>query len=620
MAPFKSDQAFLRSKAGSGFAAYLVGCAFVSVVVAIGFYQLNFKLFERNKGEEKLTALQLVDAFVTEYSDIRTQSLAAEAPVPATLRAHAIERFNSKVDLTKSVAIRWVGVPGREIATAPGEPGLADTIRRLAQTTDPKPVTEFVGSGDGLMLRTVFPSVAAQQSCVDCHNRLQAGKVTWKLGDLMGAFSLEVPAGAFLRENLLTASAVGAGMFLLLGGIGFYISLLHYRQLAHQRAAQASLRESEERFRDFAETASDWFWEQDADLRFSYVANAVSRSGLPAHDHIGKLRWDVVTLGVTDEQWAAHKADLAARRPFQGFHFQRLDEEGRVHHVRIDGRPMFAADGTFRGYRGSARDVTAEVLAEQELERRVEARTGELRQAQAELIRSERMATLGRITATVSHELRNPLGVIRNTMFTIAEAVRAAGLKLDRPLQRVERSISRCDVIIGELLDYTRGAALRREPVPIDALLAELLDEQQLPDGIALLRDLGAPGVVLSVDPNRFRRAVINLVENAAQAIKEHVEKTGDAKPHSVLVRSAVIGGRFEVLVKDTGPGIPEEVFPKIFEPLFSTKGFGVGLGLPTVKQILEHHGGDVTMSTRPGEGAEALLWVPLESPSEAAA
>jgi PAS domain S-box-containing protein len=620
MARSKRLGGFLRSKAGSGFVAYLAGCAFVSVVVAIGFYQLNFKLFERNKGEEKLTALQLVDAFVSEYSDIRTQGLAAEAPVPATFRAHAIERFNGKVDRTGSIAIRWVGVPGREIATAPGDPGLAETIRRLAETANPKPVTGFAGTGDGLKLRTVFPSIASQQSCVDCHNRLQAGKVAWKLGDVMGAFSLEVPAGAFLRENLLTAFVLGGGLFVLLGSIGFYISLLHFRQLAQQRVDQARLRDSEERFRDFAETASDWFWEQDAELRFSYLSNAVDRSGLAAHNHVGKLRWEVVTSGVTDEQWAAHKADLAARRPFHGFQFQRGDDQGRIHHIRIAGKPVFAPDGTFKGYRGSARDVTAEVLAEQELERRVAERTGELHHAQAELIRSERMATLGRITATVSHELRNPLGVIRNTMFTIAEAVRAAGLKLDRPLQRVERSISRCDVIIGELLDYTRGAALRREPVLIDPLLAELLDEQKLPDGIALVRDLGAPGVVLSVDPHRFRQAVINLVENAAQAIKEHVEKTGDTRPHSVLVRSRVAGERFEVLVKDSGPGIPEDVFPKIFEPLFSTKGFGVGLGLPTVKQILEHHGGDVAMSSRPGEGAEALLWVPLQAPSEAAA
>jgi PAS domain S-box-containing protein len=390
--------------------------------------------------------------------------------------------------------------------------------------------------------------------------------------------------------------------------------------MAQQKAAEASVKRSEERFRDFAETASDWFWEQDENLRFSYLSNAVQRSGLAAHSHIGKTRREVIHRGVRDEQWAAHEADLAARRPFQNFTFQRIDDDGRVHHIRIAGKPFFTADGTFQGYRGSARDVTAEVTAEQTLERRVEERTAELCEAQAELIQKERLATLGQITATVSHELRNPLGVIRNTMFTITEAVRAAGLKLDRPLQRVERSISRCDVIIGELLDYTRGGALRREPVRIDALLAELLDEQKVPETIALVRELGAPGLVLSIDPYRFRRAVINLVENGIQAIREHVEKTGDVSPQSVTVRSAVRGDRFEILVKDSGPGIPEEVFPKIFEPLYSTKGFGVGLGLPTVKQIVEHHGGDVTIASRPGAGAEALLWIPLEQPSEIAA
>jgi PAS domain S-box-containing protein len=615
----KTLSRFLHSKPGLGFVQFLAGCAVVAIALAVGFHQLNLGLFEENKGEEKLTALKLVDSFVSEYSDLRSQ-LGADAAVPATFRAHAIDRFNKKADPDKSLAIRWVGVPGREIATAPSDPDMAETVSRLAASPHPEPVRSLVGDGDGLRLRTVFPSVATQQSCVDCHNRIQAGKTSWQLGEVMGAFALDVPAGEFLRRNLVTAVAVGIVVFLLLGAIGLWVSLGHWRKLVQIEIAETSLRRSEERFRDFAQTASDWFWEQDEQLRFTYLSNAVEDSGLPAHSHIGKTRREVIHRGVTEEEWAVHYADLEARRTFQNFGFERLDEEGRVHHIRISGKPFFGPDGEFRGYRGSARDVTAEVAAEQELERRVEERTAELRETQAELIQKERLATLGQLTATVSHELRNPLGVIRNTMFTIAEAVRGAGLKLDRPIQRVERSISRCDVIIGELLDYTRSTALRREKVRVDAVIADLLDEQKVPDGIALQRELGAPGIVLSIDPNRFRRAVINLVENAVQAIKEHVEKTGDARPHSVIVRSRVAGDRFEVLVKDSGPGIAEEVFPKIFEPLFSTKGFGVGLGLPTVKQIIEQHGGDLAMSSRLGEGVEALLWLPLEQPTEIAA
>jgi PAS domain S-box-containing protein len=426
---------FLKSRAGSGFANYLLGCAVVSVVLGIGFYHLNFKTFEQNKGEEKLTAVQLVEAFVSEYSDERVR-LPNDAEVPATFRAHAIERFNRKTDATNSVAIRWVGMPGRQIATPPTDAALAATLEALAAAGSAKPVTSFVESDGGPLLRTVFPSIAAHQSCVDCHNRIQAGLTSWKVGDMMGAFSLEVAAGPFLRRNLVTAIGVAGGVFLFLGGIGLYVSILHWHQIEQQKVAEASLRRSEERFRDFAETASDWFWEQDAQLRFSYLSNAVQQTGLPAHVHIGKTRRDVVKLGVTEERWAEHQADLDARRPFRNFALQRIDDEGRIHHIRISGTPVFAADGTFQGYRGSAREVTAEVLVEQELEKRVEERTAELREAQAELIQKERLATLGQITATVSHELRNPLGVIRNTMFTIAEAVRAAGLKLDRPIQR----------------------------------------------------------------------------------------------------------------------------------------------------------------------------------------
>jgi signal transduction histidine kinase len=315
---------------------------------------------------------------------------------------------------------------------------------------------------------------------------------------------------------------------------------------------------------------------------------------------------------VTPGQWASHQADLDARRPFNGFQFERLGPQGEVRHIRIAGKPVFAADGTFRGYRGIARDVTVEVAAEKELERRVAERTEELHAAQGELLRAERLATLGRLTATVSHELRNPLGVIRNSVFTVAEAARTGGLKLDRPLERIDRSIKRCDGIITELLDYTRVRDLQREPVAVDPWLSELLDEQKLPVGIALERRLAAPGITISCDPNRLRRAVINLVENAAHALADSTGKSAAREGAVVTVVSGASGGRLEIAVRDNGPGIPADVLPKIFEPLFSTKSFGVGLGLPTVKQIMEQHGGGIDLGPLAEGGTEVKLWLAL--------
>src|SRR6202030_3465951 len=108
-------------------------------------------------------------------------------------------------------------------------------------------------------------------------------------------------------------------------------------------------------------------------------------------------------------------------------------------HISVNGRPIFDDAGRFLGYRGTAKDITAEGGGQIELTRHIEARRADLRAAQDELIRKERLSVLGQLTATVAHELRNPLSTIRNTLFTLKELASNAGLKLDRPIARMER-------------------------------------------------------------------------------------------------------------------------------------------------------------------------------------
>jgi PAS domain S-box-containing protein len=614
-----SMAAFFRSKTGAGFVSFLCLSAAISAALAYGGYYLSREGFTRSKSEEKITALQLVDAFVADYSDDRSKFMSGDAPVPATFRAQAIEHFNKMRGNSSALRLLMVGPAGREIAIPPADEDMAETVRRFGEVAKPQPETRFITVNGEVSFRTLYPSLASQQSCVDCHNRLQPG-ANWKLNDVLGAFVIDVPAGAFLTRTFWQNAGLGIATFLLLGLVGLCISVLHFRQLAEREAAQTLLKESEERFRDFAETASDWFWEQDENLRFSYLSNAVqAQSGMPAEAHLGKTRREVVHRGVSEEQWLAHEADLAARRPFHDFQFERVSDDGTVRHIRISGRPVFDADGRFTGYRGTARNVTDEVEAEIELERRVGERTAELQNVQEELLRKERLATLGQLTATVSHELRNPLGVIRNTMFTITETAEANGLKLDRAFGRIERSIGRCDTIITDLLDYTRIRQLRREKFPLDSWLAEVLDEQQIPQRIALVREFGVGNPIVSVDADRLRRVIINLVDNAAQAIEGDRDGSSSVPPR-IVVRTRTTAERVEIEIEDSGPGIPPDIFKRIFEPLFSTKGFGVGLGLPTVKQIMEHHGGNIEMKSQPGRGTCALIWLPLARDAEIAA
>ena len=133
----------------------------------------------------------------------------------------------------------------------------------------------------------------------------------------------------------------------------------------HKRP-EASLRESEERFRDFAEIASDWFWEMDENLRFSYHSNRFTEiSGVPAEQLLGKTRQESGL--VDDENLQRNIADLKAHRPFHNFVHSRTHPDGRVVWMTTSGTPIFDAAGNFKGYRGTGRDITERVRAEQEL-------------------------------------------------------------------------------------------------------------------------------------------------------------------------------------------------------------------------------------------------------------
>jgi signal transduction histidine kinase len=234
-----------------------------------------------------------------------------------------------------------------------------------------------------------------------------------------------------------------------------------------------------------------------------------------------------------------------------------------------------------------------------ELEARVEERTLQLRETQNELFRKERLSTIGQLTATVAHELRNPLSAIRNTIFSLQAMAKAQGLTLERSYSRIERSITRCDRIIADLLDFTRVKELKLRRQNLDEWIGSVLDEQHMPAGITLERTLGAGGAIALLDEDRFRRVLINLIENAVQAIQ------GAGNSGRISVSTAP---HLAIEIEDTGPGIQPDVLPKIFDPLFSTKSFGTGLGLPTVRQIVEQHRGTVTVESELGRGTRVRI------------
>jgi diguanylate cyclase (GGDEF)-like protein len=237
---------FTRSRSGRGFLLHLAVCAILSAAVGYGFHYFSLNWFMEHKSDEKITALRLVDAFVTNYSAVRSQ-FGQSAPVPASFRAHAIDAFNKqRVGDKSDFRLRSVGRPGREILTPPTDARMAEVIEAFAATPNLRPMSELLDINGEQIFRTVYPTVAQEQSCVSCHNALQPGKAQWHLNDVIGAFVIDVPVSPFLRAVMWQSSGIGVGLFLALALAGLIISLIHFRQLEALDAGAAELRARDE--------------------------------------------------------------------------------------------------------------------------------------------------------------------------------------------------------------------------------------------------------------------------------------------------------------------------------------------------------------------------------------
>jgi signal transduction histidine kinase len=237
-----------------------------------------------------------------------------------------------------------------------------------------------------------------------------------------------------------------------------------------------------------------------------------------------------------------------------------------------------------------------------------------LKEAQDEIVRKARMEQLGQLTATIAHELRNPLGAVRTTSYLLERKLKDKGLGLEVQLDRINKGVSRCDNIITQLLDFSRAKAVQRNGVVLDDWVAKILEEEvtRLPEDLTLECHLGVGDAVVSFDQERMRRVLVNLLSNAAEALTDSKE-VAVAKKKKIIIKTATAGGVATIVVQDNGPGMSDEVRAKILEPLFTTKSFGTGLGLPAVDNILTNHGGGLKIESRPGEGAAFTAWWPLE-------
>src|SRR5712691_7611951 len=330
---------FIRSKSGWMLLIFLVLSAAISAAVASYFYNTSLNTFVAQKADEKATALQLVDAFVTTYARFRSQ-FGQDAPVPATFRAHSIEGFNKQLGSNSAFMLRWVGRPGRQIATPPVDAEMAKTIEEFAATTDRNPKSELRVINDRRVLRTMYPSLATEQSCVNCHNQLQPDRPQWRLNDVMGAFAIDISVGPFLEGIKTQSYTVALGLFMALAGIGLAISIFHFRQLSGRESVASQLTTQNIRFTAALNNMTQGLCMFDADRRLVVCNERYARMyALPpelleagtSHEAIIKHR---VSHGIL----AGEKTDAAADRKLAALGKHSTDQVSSRVDKLADGR------------------------------------------------------------------------------------------------------------------------------------------------------------------------------------------------------------------------------------------------------------------------------------------
>ncbi len=258
------------------------------------------------------------------------------------------------------------------------------------------------------------------------------------------------------------------------------------------------------------------------------------------------------------------------------------------------------------------------------LNRELSEKMHRLREAQDEIVSKGRMEQLGQLTATIAHEIRNPLGAVRTSAFLLERKIAGKGLGVETQLQRINAGVVRCDNIITQLLDYSRNKQLACTLGNLDDWMANTVREiaEKLPEAVYTECTLGLNNRLIPFDGARLQRAVENLMRNASEAMVgtgEDPSKFAVSHPR-IWVSTRISGAEVVVSVKDNGPGITPENLGKIREPLFTTKSFGTGLGIPAIEQIAKQHGGRLEIYSEVGSGATFAIHLPLEDKTQEAA
>ncbi len=325
-------------------------------------------------------------------------------------------------------------------------------------------------------------------------------------------------------------------------------------------------------------------------------------------------------LDLTQELYVdpIRRQDLLQKLKTEGaidnFEFEFLRRDGTSRWASGNIRAVQEVSGTIRYLEGTIEDITdkkestkrvyqlqEQLLAEQE--QRTQQVEAELHKTKAALITQAKLATLGQLSGSIAHELRNPLGTMRNAIFLLKRRVTNADDKTKRYMDMLEEEVHNSDLIIQGLLEVARGKEPIKQNISLQSLWHQVIQEKLFPETVTFHIELETEPFHIWVDPQQFMQVLRNVLHNASQAMETQGQ---------ILVRARHKTAMVEIEISDTGPGILEENREQLFEPLFTTKSKGTGLGLTLCREIIGRHGGTIVSISTPHGGASFQIRLPI--------
>ncbi|MBY6185519.1 response regulator [Marinobacter hydrocarbonoclasticus] len=381
--------------------------------------------------------------------------------------------------------------------------------------------------------------------------------------------------------------------------------------LAQQVAERTlQLSHSEQRFRDFAECASDWFWETDPDHRYRFVSEPTSGSDTLERpiEFLGRTRLELRSVRecANQEKWLAYQRLIDARRPLREFEYEVETDDGQRLWVCLNGIPYFDSAGQFLGYRGTSRNVTQQKRHTAELNRAKEV-AEQASQAKSDFL------------AVMSHEIRTPMG----SLLGMLELIKDTDLSVQQQqwLHYAANSAELLQAIINDVLDLSKiesgQLVLDAQPFDLNFLLMSTANQvraQAELKGLALRCELDdALQCRLVGDKVRLSQVLLNLLANAVK-----FTPAGEVRMRAMSVPAPPTMRAFQVTIEDTGIGIPSDRLPDLFEPFCqvdssTTREFGgTGLGLSICKRLVTQMGGTIEVASTLGQGSRFNLQLML--------